>query len=921
MSSEDDESAGRGRSGPGPRLRAAALLAAGSLVAALATFPAPTALAAAGTTGTTGTSTDGWVLSTTDTSAGYAPAFIGNGYFSTRVPAAGEGYSGGAVPIESELAGLYAAPNGQPERRAALPTWTTLGFGREDGNGGVYGVPAGAQPQVPAAPPAGTTSNYRQSLDLRTGMLTTSFDWTSPGGDSTGFTYEVNANRSSAHLGTVTVRAVPRWSGTATAYDEFDGRGLSSASAGGAKVDGDGATLTEDVVTDGKLVTAALTSVLRVDGATVPTTAVDGAVGQRASFPVTAGRTYEVTKFVGVASSVDTDRPLTDASPQQAAGDAASAAAASGYQQALTANRDAWAGLWQSTVSVPGDTEMTATIHAAMFYLLASMRSDTTWSTGPGGLSSNGYNGHVFWDMETWMYPALLAQYPEIAQAANAYRQKLLPAAEANAAKLSTPSRPLKGAKYPWESALTGSDATPTWWNGMQTEIHINSDIALAQWQYYQATGDTDWLRDKAWPVLKDVADYWASRASSDGAGGYDITDVMPPDEYVNNVNTSAYTNASAQASLRIAVQAAAVVGRTPDPAWSTVADGLVLPVDTTNNIHPEYRGYDGRVVKQADVTMLQYPWAVPMPRSLAQNDLDYYSRRTDPQAPAMADAIATIDAAALGSPGCTAYNHLRASADPFLGAPFHQFHEQRSGGTFTFTTAEGGYLQQFLYGFTGLRWGTDAVTLDPFLPTQLPGDDVTGLKWHGTTFDVSVGQQGTTVTARSGPALAVRDGSGTVHQVAPGTTLTLPTRHPAPTAGPTDCGGPAPSGPITGTASARCVDLPGGLTADGTQVQLYDCNGTAAQTWTLPGDGTVRAAAKCLDVRGGSSADGAAVQLYTCNGTPAQQWTYDPASSSLRAMGKCLDAADAGTANGTKLQLRSCSGGTGQQWRIPTLS
>ncbi|MFJ7249474.1 ricin-type beta-trefoil lectin domain protein [Kitasatospora sp. NPDC098652] len=291
---------------------------------------------------------------------------------------------------------------------------------------------------------------------------------------------------------------------------------------------------------------------------------------------------------------------------------------------------------------------------------------------------------------------------------------------------------------------------------------------------------------------------------------------------------------------------------------------------------------------------------------------------RTDPQAPAMADSIATIDAAALGSPGCTAYNHLRASADPFLGAPFRQFHEQRSGGTFTFTTAEGGYLQQFLYGFTGLRWGTDAVTLDPFLPTRLPGDDVTGLKWHGTTFDVSVGQQGTAVTVRSGPALAVRDGGGTFHEVAPGTTLTLPTRHPAPAAGPADCGGPAPSGPITGTASARCADLPGGATTDGTQVQLYDCNGTAAQTWTLPGDGTVRAAGKCLDVRGGSSADGTAVQLYTCNGTPAQQWTYDPGSGSLRALGKCLDATGGGTANGTKLQLRSCSGGTGQRWKVP---
>ena len=105
---------------------------------------------------------------------------------------------------------------------------------------------------------------------------------------------------------------------------------------------------------------------------------------------------------------------------------------------------------------------MTAQIHASTFYLLASMRPGVTWSTSPGGLSSDGYNGHVFWDMETWMYPALLAQYPDIAETANTYRQKLLPAAEAAATALSTPAQPIKGAKFPWESSLTGKESIPS---------------------------------------------------------------------------------------------------------------------------------------------------------------------------------------------------------------------------------------------------------------------------------------------------------------------------------------------------------------------------------------------------------------------------------------------------------------------------
>jgi trehalose/maltose hydrolase-like predicted phosphorylase len=327
---------------------------------------------------------------------------------------------------------------------------------------------------------------------------------------------------------------------------------------------------------------------------------------------------------------------------------------------------------------------------------------------------------------------------------------------------------------------LTGKETTPDWSPDGKQEIHINSDIALAQWQYYEASGDQAWLRDKAWPVLRGIADYWATRAVPDPAGGYAIKDVKGADEYHDNVDNSVTTNAGAQASLRIAIRAAGIVGRSADPAWGKVADGLKIPVDAGANIHPEFDGYAGQTVKQADVTLLQYPWAVPMAPGLAQNDLDYYQARTDPNGPSMTDAIAVIAGSALGSPGCAVYDSLRTSADPYLAAPFDQWYETRTGGAFDFTTGQGGYLQEFLYGFTGLRWGTDAVTVDPFLPPQLPGVDLTGVKWHGRTFDVSVGRQTTKLTLRAGPPLPVRVGGGDVRQVRPGTALQVPTRHPA---------------------------------------------------------------------------------------------------------------------------------------------
>jgi Ricin-type beta-trefoil lectin domain len=125
-------------------------------------------------------------------------------------------------------------------------------------------------------------------------------------------------------------------------------------------------------------------------------------------------------------------------------------------------------------------------------------------------------------------------------------------------------------------------------------------------------------------------------------------------------------------------------------------------------------------------------------------------------------------------------------------------------------------------------------------------------------------------------------------------------------------------TGPIKGLAG-KCVDVAAANSADGTQVQLYDCNGTNAQRWTRPGDGTIRALGKCLDVSGGSTADGARVQLWTCNGTGAQRWTYTAAHDLVNPQAnKCLDVTGSNSANGTPLQLWSCTGGANQKWTLP---
>ncbi|WUT80107.1 ricin-type beta-trefoil lectin domain protein [Streptomyces sp. NBC_00669] len=127
----------------------------------------------------------------------------------------------------------------------------------------------------------------------------------------------------------------------------------------------------------------------------------------------------------------------------------------------------------------------------------------------------------------------------------------------------------------------------------------------------------------------------------------------------------------------------------------------------------------------------------------------------------------------------------------------------------------------------------------------------------------------------------------------------------------------PGHTGAITGYGG-KCADVAGGSSANGTAVQLYDCNGSAAQQWTASGN-TLQALGKCLDVTSAGTADGSQTQLYDCNGTAAQQWTRGPDNELVNTgSGKCLDATGPSSANGTRLQIWTCTGAANQQWTAP---
>jgi chitosanase len=126
---------------------------------------------------------------------------------------------------------------------------------------------------------------------------------------------------------------------------------------------------------------------------------------------------------------------------------------------------------------------------------------------------------------------------------------------------------------------------------------------------------------------------------------------------------------------------------------------------------------------------------------------------------------------------------------------------------------------------------------------------------------------------------------------------------------------GAAAAGPITGLAG-KCVDVAGAANANGTAINLYTCNGTGAQNWTVGSD--LRALGKCLDVTAAGTANGAKIQLYDCNGSAAQQWTVDNGRLRNTGSGKCLDVTGNNSADGTRLQIWDCGTGANQRWTLP---
>lgn len=371
-----------------------------------------------------------------------------------------------------------------------------------------------------------------------------------------------------------------------------------------------------------------------------------------------------------------------------------------------------WEKLWQSDIEIKGSPSITRDIRFALYHLYAFAREGTANSLSPMGLSGLGYNGHVFWDTELWMYPPLLMLQPEMAKSLLEYRFQRLEAAKNNAW-----AHGYKGAMFPWESSKDGTEDTPVWALTGPFQHHITGCVGWAFWKYYEVTGDKQWLAQRGYPVLKEVADFWVSRVERNGPGRYDIKNVIGANEWLENIDNNAFTNGMAITALRYATHAAQTLGLNPDPDWAHVASNIPIlkfPDGTTK----ENETYKGEIIKQADANLLSYPLEIVSDPGSIKRDLLYYEPRMSPDGPAMGVSILSVLYCKLGMEDKAA-QIFEKCYKPNEVPPFGVLSETAGGTNPYFATGAGGMLQAVLSGFGGLKIGTQGITQEfkPKLP------------------------------------------------------------------------------------------------------------------------------------------------------------------------------------------------------------
>jgi alpha,alpha-trehalose phosphorylase len=352
-------------------------------------------------------------------------------------------------------------------------------------------------------------------------------------------------------------------------------------------------------------------------------------------------------------------------------------AVAQGFDGLAAGQRTYLDAFWdRADVELDGDPEIQQALRFALFHVLQATARNQGRAISAKGLTGPGYDGHAFWDTESFVLPVLTYTMPELVPAPLRWRHATLPAARERAAQLG-----LAGAALPWRT-IGGEDCSGYWPAGAAA-FHVSADVAAAVSRYVAATGDEAFERDAGAELLVETARLWVSLGHYDGVGRFRIHGVTGPDEYSALVDDNAYTNLMAQANLR---DAAAAAERHPDVAaaltvtaeemcaWRSVADAAYVPYDEELGVHgqdddfldherwdfaatpadayplllhvPYFQLYRKQVVKQPDLVLALYVRGDAFTADQKRRDFEYYEGVTvrDSSLSACTSAIVAAD-------------------------------------------------------------------------------------------------------------------------------------------------------------------------------------------------------------------------------------------------------------------------------------
>jgi trehalose/maltose hydrolase-like predicted phosphorylase len=674
--------------------------------------------------------------------------FIGNGRLGVVIPPLGLGGS------PAFLAGVYEEALSDVPRIMGLPTWNAIS------------VFDGARWIGIDSTPAGALRNYRQAVNMRSGAASTSFDWD---GGAVRFSARVETvvSRAEPHVAAVRLELVPRRPGRLRVRFALAGRppprrlalarieraepdwgpvdvwypGHAVLRARAASRERNGGRLSLTATPEGRSTVVAEAAAITWDiGGERRAKTRARAAGDTASleiaFDAAAGESYSFTQFVSITSTLEGPHPHGRAAR------GAAAARSLGYARVAAASAAAWVERWATDIEITGDPRLQQVVRSMLFYLLCSADSGTALGIPPMGLSSGGYYGHIFWDSDTWMFPSLLLTHPDVARSLVAFRSRTLKAGRANAR-----ANGFRGAMYPWEADERGHETTPRFAiQNARSEIHVTGDVALAQWQYYLATGDSAWLARDGFPVIRATADFWLSRATRDSAAGsYHIKNVVSVHEGLIGVTDDAYTNAVARKNLEIAAAASGRLGTEPDPKWIEVASNLHMPYDSASEYYRTYEGAPDSTLG-AVTPLLSYPLGVPMSARAKRAQLEQAVARLLAEGPGamMGSTLLSVDAAELGDRALVD-SLLPHSYQRHLRGPFLMLSETPTNDAVDFVTGAGGFLQQVIFGYTGLRLGERGLepAFPPVLPSHITRLVLRNVQARGGRYDVIVDAAG----------------------------------------------------------------------------------------------------------------------------------------------------------------------------------